>query len=61
VSYGLLVKPSIPTISNEIVSIFAWVFIWESCDRFVFERFNIGQKSKPAMPKWRRLSSIFGF
>jgi hypothetical protein len=46
---------------QEIVSIFSWVFIWESCDRFVFERLSIGQKSKPAMPKWRPRSSLFRF
>lgn len=43
VSYGLLVKFWGNPL-EEIVSIFAWVFIWESCDRFVFERLNIAKK-----------------
>lgn len=28
------------TLVSEIISIFSWVFIWESCDLFVFERHN---------------------
>mgnify|MGYP001269023473 CR=1 FL=1 len=43
VAYGLL-QAFAPNNFNEIVSIFSWVFIWESCDRFVFERFSIGKK-----------------
>ncbi|OPZ34611.1 MAG: hypothetical protein BWY98_01013 [Tenericutes bacterium ADurb.BinA155] len=43
VAYGLL-QAFAKNDFNEIVSIFSWVFIWESCDRFVFERFSIGKK-----------------
>lgn len=37
-AYALLLHFNVNEVLSEIVSIFSWVFVWESCDSFVFSR-----------------------
>lgn len=45
----LLTHFEVNYIVSEIISIFAWVFVWESCDLFVFSRNEIKHKCKKYM------------